>query len=76
MKSTKTKEWKDCSFNNPDFNPIENILSIIKTLLMKKEIKKRSKLIKIIKEEYDNVSEETKARLTESFSSRFHQWIE
>ena len=43
---------------------------------MKKEINKRSELIKIIKEEYDSISEETIARLIESFTSKLHLWIE
>ena len=43
---------------------------------MKKEINKSSELIKIIKEEYDSISEETITRLIELFPSRLHQWIE
>ena len=54
MKSTKMKKWKDWPPNCPDLNPIENICGIIKTKLMKKEINKRSELIKIIKEVYDS----------------------
>ena len=70
------KEWKDWPPYSPDLNPIENIWGIIKTQLMKKEINKRSELIKIIKEEYDSISEEIITRLVESFPSRLHQWIE
>ena len=39
----------------------------------KKEINKRSELIKIIKEEYDSISEEIITRLVESFPIRLHQ---
>ena len=40
---------------------------------MKKEINKRSNLIKMIKEEYDKINEKTIIRVAESFSSRFDQ---
>ena len=39
------KEWKDNPPYSPDLNTIENILGIIKSQLMKKEINKRSELI-------------------------------
>ena len=42
---------------------------------MKKERKKLSELIKIIKKEYDSISKETIEKLIESFPSRLHQWI-
>ena len=42
---------------------------------MKKKINKRSELIRIIKEEYDSISEEAIARLIESFLSGLHKLI-
>ena len=40
---------------------------------MKKEVNKRSNLIKMIKEEFDRINEKTIIRVAESFPSRFDQ---
>ena len=62
MKLVKIKEWKNWPPYRPDLNPIENICSIIKTQLIKKEINKRSGWIKMIKEEYDSINDKTITR--------------
>ena len=51
-------------------NPIENILGIIKSQLMKKEINKSSELILEIKSVYDPISDEVISNLIKSFPSR------
>ena len=70
IKNIKMKECKDWPTYNPDLNPIENILGIIKSQLMKMEINKKSELILEIKSAYDSISDEVISNLIESFPSR------
>ena len=76
IKRAKINEWKEWPAYNPDLNSIENVWGLIKSLLMKKEINKKSELIIEIKNAYNEINDEAISNMIESFPSRLAECIE
>ena len=65
----------DWPSNSPDFNPIENVWSIIKRRLQGKDTSTISRLEAAIQEEWQNLSQELLHKLVESVPSRLQECI-